>query len=153
MALFHDLHVVANNGVRLQLYDGVTTVRVRAMSLRAMEDLDERFPGWLSRVMASAEKGVSLASPAAPESQLEALLGDLKQVVPNWRDALVFILADSNPELGITEDWCRAHLFAPDVAAVLKAWVRENGLSELLAALAKKVLDRALVLPRKTGGS
>lgn len=142
MGIFRrDLHVVVNSGTPITLYGGAK-IRVKAMTYVALERLDESFPTWLGRLMGALEKGVAI-TPAGMDSQIEGLLADLKLALPNWRDALVFILADSNPELGITEEWCRANIHAPDLGKILKAFVEENGLRDLLDALGKKVLTRA----------
>jgi len=142
MGLFHrDLHKVVNSGTPITLYGGAK-IRVRAMTYVALEKLDEGFPSWLGRLMAAIEKGVAI-TPAGVDSQIEALLADLKLTLPNWRDALIFILADSNPELVVNEEWCQKNLFAPDLGKILKAFVEENGLKELLDALGKKVVTRA----------
>ena len=141
MGLFpRDLHVLTRGGTKLKLYDGSTVV-VRAMTFVGMESLEQEFPSWLGRVMAALERGVAI-TPAGVDSQIEALLADLKLAVPNWRDALVFILRDSNPDAKIDIDWCRAHLHAPDIGAILHAWVIENQLQQLFEALGKKVIGR-----------
>lgn len=147
--LFHrDLHILTRGGTKVRLYDG-TMVRIRAMTFVGMESLEQEFPSWLGRLMAMLEKGVAI-SPAGVDSQIEGLLADLKIAVPNWRDALVFILRDSNPGAEIDLDWCRTHLHAPDVGRILKAWAEENQLQQLFETLGKKVLARLVKGPAKS---
>lgn len=102
MGLLSGLHVTANNGVKVKLYQG-GTIQVRAMSFKALERLDQEFPSWLGRVLSQLEKGIAI-SPAGLDSQTEALLRDMQLALPDWREAVLFIVQDSNPDRGITLD-------------------------------------------------
>ncbi len=142
MGLLSDLRAISNRGRELRLYDG-TKVRVRAMSLPVLEELDQSFPTWFGRLAQAVAEGVAV-TPGGVDVRFRQILESLRTALPDWRGAFVIILSDSNPDMAIDLEWCRKHLHLPDLGPIVKAWFEENDLTWLLDEAKKKL--RALVM-------
>lgn len=117
-------------GKQLTLYDG-TRIRVAAMPLFAADEFTRDVSQYFGNLAAQLEgKSGAGPTPAAPRV--------------TWVSTLVFILATSNPGLGVDVEWCREHVYLPDIAAIAKAWIAENRLEPLLATLKDGVASAIL---------
>ena len=146
-----DLRRSANNGTSLKLKNG-TTVAIKATSFRGLEEIERAFPSWLAKLFRYFEGGGGV-NPAQISGDVEDLLRDLGAAVPDWRLPLVFILADSNPDLNIDEEWLRENLALPDIRRIFQAWIVENELVDFIDGLKKKATEYLTGSIAKVGAS
>jgi len=131
-----DLKRATNNGTEIRLKSG-TTIVIRSTTYQGLGRVEQAFPTWLGKVFRYFEQGGGV-SPAQLDSDAEALLRELRMAVPDWREPLRFIIADSNPDLEIDEQWMAANLSLPDIRRIFAAWIEENELADFVQAIKKK---------------
>jgi hypothetical protein len=152
--LRRDLHRAANNGTEVRLKNGGVVV-VRATTFRGIERIEAAFPTWVGKLFRHFEDGGGV-SPAATDRSVEAFLADIGRALPDWRQPLLLILQDSNPDLPIDDEWMAANLSLPDIRRIFTAWVDENELREFVEKIKKKVTAYAAMLTNRAaarGGS
>lgn len=137
MGLFgRDLHRAANSGRPVVLKDG-TEVVIRAMSWRAVERLEQELPGWFDRLLARIEQ---MPAGVPDGSELGKLWRDLSPLRSEAKEFVVFILADSNPEMRIDLEWARDHVSPTgDIPRLVNEWIAENELQHLVEHAKKKL--------------
>ncbi|TAM44323.1 MAG: hypothetical protein EPN53_16735 [Acidobacteria bacterium] len=117
-------------GQQLTLYDGSKVQVTAAPGFALGDDLFLRLTTWLRGLVQAADGELNLTT-----------LGPwLAGPLPRLQDVLLFVLRTSNPDREIDVEWCRAHVFAPDVYAILRAWIQENRLEGLVADLKRRAL-------------
>jgi len=132
-----DLRRAANNGTEIRLKNG-GSVRVRATTFAGLERIERAFPTWFARVLKHFEEGGGV-SPATLDSDIAGLFQQIKGALPDWKDPIVFILTDSNPDRPeIDADWVVANLTLPDIKHVFAAWIDENELRGFWEDVKKK---------------